>query len=110
MEGIDSNYIGKCLFHPKKEPLCPIFKLGDLVKLSGFSFEKLAQEVSFQQSISALIDNDSALFSCDEAGLCFVKSQLQMYCLIMDVYIFCLLDREGLLALLSTGHVTSTLM
>ncbi|XP_023198376.1 P2X purinoceptor 1 isoform X3 [Xiphophorus maculatus] len=44
VEGIDSNYIGKCLFHPKKEPLCPIFKLGDIVKLSGFSFEKLAQE------------------------------------------------------------------
>lgn len=110
VEGIDNNYINECLFHPKKEPLCPIFKLGDVVKLSGFSFEKLAQEVSFQQSISVLIDKDSASVSCDDAGSCFVKSQLQMYCLIMDFYIFCLLDREGLLALSSTGHVTLTLM
>ncbi|XP_016529802.1 P2X purinoceptor 1 isoform X10 [Poecilia formosa] len=44
VEGIDGNYIGDCLFDPKEKPLCPIFKLGDIVKLSGFSFEKLAQE------------------------------------------------------------------
>uniref|UniRef100_A0A3B3WBB3 Uncharacterized protein n=1 Tax=Poecilia mexicana TaxID=48701 RepID=A0A3B3WBB3_9TELE len=44
VEGIDGNYIGDCLFDPKEKPLCPIFKLGDIVKLSGFSFEKLAKE------------------------------------------------------------------
>ncbi|KAM4726220.1 P2X purinoceptor 1 [Anableps anableps] len=44
VEGIDSNYISKCLFDPNKDPLCPIFKLGDIVKLSGFTFEKLALE------------------------------------------------------------------
>lgn len=48
MEGIDAAYISKCLYHPEKAPLCPIFKLGDIVKLSGFSFETIAREVSRQ--------------------------------------------------------------
>ncbi|XP_047235706.1 P2X purinoceptor 1 isoform X2 [Girardinichthys multiradiatus] len=44
VEGIDANYVGKCIYDPKKAPLCPIFRLGDIVELSGFSFEKLALE------------------------------------------------------------------
>ncbi|XP_075876237.1 P2X purinoceptor 1 isoform X2 [Nelusetta ayraudi] len=44
VEGIDSAYISRCLFHPEKSPLCPIFKLGDIVKLSGFNFETIASE------------------------------------------------------------------
>ncbi|XP_013875068.1 P2X purinoceptor 1 isoform X2 [Austrofundulus limnaeus] len=44
VEGIDTNYISQCLYHPKTAPLCPIFKLGDIVKLSGFEFEKIARE------------------------------------------------------------------
>ncbi|XP_015251356.1 PREDICTED: P2X purinoceptor 1 isoform X2 [Cyprinodon variegatus] len=44
VEGIDGAYLKKCLHHPKNDPLCPIFKLGDIVKHSGFSFEDLAQE------------------------------------------------------------------
>ncbi|XP_008297485.1 P2X purinoceptor 1 isoform X4 [Stegastes partitus] len=43
VEGIDADYIGKCLHDPKKAPLCPIFRLGDIVKLSGFSFETIAK-------------------------------------------------------------------
>lgn len=46
MEGIDSAYISKCLYHPDDAPLCPIFKLGDIVKLSGFNFDLIAQMVS----------------------------------------------------------------
>lgn len=46
VEGIDSSYIRKCLHDPEKAPLCPIFKLGDIVKLSGFNFETIAKEVS----------------------------------------------------------------
>uniref|UniRef100_A0A8C6Q6P5 P2X purinoceptor n=1 Tax=Nothobranchius furzeri TaxID=105023 RepID=A0A8C6Q6P5_NOTFU len=44
VEGIDGLYISKCLYDPADAPLCPIFKLGDIVKLSGFSFEKIAKE------------------------------------------------------------------
>ncbi|XP_061596131.1 P2X purinoceptor 1 isoform X2 [Cololabis saira] len=44
VEGIEGGYISKCFYHPKDSPLCPIFKLGDIVKLSGFSFETIAQE------------------------------------------------------------------
>ncbi|XP_053187947.1 P2X purinoceptor 1 isoform X2 [Scomber japonicus] len=43
VEGIDKNYIGNCLHDPKTAPLCPIFRLGDIVKLSGFNFETIAK-------------------------------------------------------------------
>ncbi|XP_058482498.1 P2X purinoceptor 1 isoform X2 [Solea solea] len=43
VEGVDASYISKCLYHPENAPLCPIFKLGDIVKLSGFNFETIAQ-------------------------------------------------------------------
>ncbi|XP_035523120.1 P2X purinoceptor 1 isoform X3 [Morone saxatilis] len=43
VEGIDNNYISKCLYDPEDAPLCPIFKLGDVVKLSGFNFETIAK-------------------------------------------------------------------
>ncbi|KAK5918450.1 hypothetical protein CgunFtcFv8_003216 [Champsocephalus gunnari] len=42
VEGIDAGYIRKCLYHPENAPLCPIFRLGDIVKLSGFNFETIA--------------------------------------------------------------------
>ncbi|XP_041864651.1 P2X purinoceptor 1 isoform X2 [Melanotaenia boesemani] len=42
VEGINSNYISNCLYHPNDYPLCPIFKLGDIVKLSDFNFTKIA--------------------------------------------------------------------
>ncbi|XP_030603127.1 P2X purinoceptor 1 isoform X2 [Archocentrus centrarchus] len=42
VEGIDSQYIGKCLYHPEKDPLCPIFRLGDIIKLSGFNFKNIS--------------------------------------------------------------------
>ncbi|XP_031713440.1 P2X purinoceptor 1 isoform X2 [Anarrhichthys ocellatus] len=43
VEGIDNNYIRKCLYEPNDAPLCPIFRLGDIVKLSGFNFETIAR-------------------------------------------------------------------
>lgn len=51
VEGIDGDYISKCLYHPKNAPLCPIFRLGDIVKLSGFNFETIAKVVSVQSII-----------------------------------------------------------
>ncbi|XP_041749404.1 P2X purinoceptor 1 isoform X3 [Coregonus clupeaformis] len=43
VEGIDNQYVNSCLYDPKKSPLCPIFRLGDLVQLSGFSFATIAR-------------------------------------------------------------------
>ncbi|XP_056296809.1 P2X purinoceptor 1 isoform X3 [Pseudoliparis swirei] len=43
VEGIEADYISKCLHDPKDAPLCPIFRLGDIVKLSGFNFETIAR-------------------------------------------------------------------
>ncbi|XP_067463577.1 P2X purinoceptor 1 isoform X3 [Thunnus thynnus] len=44
VEGINTTYIRQCLHHPKTAPLCPIFKLGDIVKESGFNFTTIARE------------------------------------------------------------------
>lgn len=46
VENIDNAYISKCLYDPTDAPLCPIFRLGDIVKLSGFKFETIARVVS----------------------------------------------------------------
>nr|XP_046265916.1 P2X purinoceptor 1 isoform X2 [Scatophagus argus] len=43
VEGIDAEYISHCLHEPEDAPLCPIFRLGDIVKLSGFNFETIAR-------------------------------------------------------------------
>ncbi|XP_061559349.1 P2X purinoceptor 1 isoform X2 [Phycodurus eques] len=43
VEGIDATYISKCLHNPRDAPLCPIFRLGDIVKESGFNFETIAK-------------------------------------------------------------------
>ncbi|XP_044079443.1 P2X purinoceptor 1 isoform X5 [Siniperca chuatsi] len=43
VEGIDAVYINECLYDPKDSPLCPIFRLGDIVKLSGFNFTTIAK-------------------------------------------------------------------
>ncbi|XP_078121454.1 P2X purinoceptor 1 isoform X2 [Sander vitreus] len=43
VENIDNAYINKCLYDPTDAPLCPIFRLGDIVKLSGFKFETIAR-------------------------------------------------------------------
>ncbi|XP_068601065.1 P2X purinoceptor 1 isoform X2 [Brachionichthys hirsutus] len=42
VEGVDMSYISKCLYEPDAAPLCPIFKLGDIIKRSGFNFETIA--------------------------------------------------------------------
>ncbi|KAM9782343.1 P2X purinoceptor 1 isoform X1 [Syngnathus typhle] len=43
VEGIDGTYISKCLYHKTDSPLCPILRLGDIVKESGFQFQNIAK-------------------------------------------------------------------
>ncbi|KAK3527639.1 hypothetical protein QTP86_030465 [Hemibagrus guttatus] len=43
VESVTPSYLKTCLFDPDKQPLCPIFKLGDIVSLSGFKFSQIAQ-------------------------------------------------------------------
>ncbi|KAM4637128.1 P2X purinoceptor 3 [Discoglossus pictus] len=33
----------RCLYHPIKNPLCPIFRLGDMINLAGQNFSQLAR-------------------------------------------------------------------
>ncbi|XP_046695737.1 P2X purinoceptor 1 isoform X3 [Silurus meridionalis] len=43
VESVNSSYLKTCLFDQNANRLCPIFRLGDIVSLSGFKFSELAQ-------------------------------------------------------------------
>ncbi|OQV14284.1 P2X purinoceptor 4 [Hypsibius exemplaris] len=36
-----SRYFATCLYHPETDPLCPVFRLGDIVSFSGERYEEL---------------------------------------------------------------------
>lgn len=120
MEGIDVTYIHKCLHDPEDAPLCPIFKLGDIVKQSGFNFETIARVVSQLHYIFTQHWMDRKVFfrwtgrfpfrrSTAAHGLSFGVLFL-LYCLVITLYHACIVclcpDREGPLVLWSTGRVT----
>uniref|UniRef100_A0A8C2L900 P2X purinoceptor n=1 Tax=Cyprinus carpio TaxID=7962 RepID=A0A8C2L900_CYPCA len=58
VESVNQSYINTCLYHPKTDPLCPIFRLRDIVELSGFSFSEIAR---LGGAIGLLIDWDCNL-------------------------------------------------
>ena len=35
VEGIDRKYLRSCRYHPKDDPYCPIFRIGDIVRLTA---------------------------------------------------------------------------
>ncbi|XP_069089142.1 P2X purinoceptor 3 [Pleurodeles waltl] len=41
---LTSDQIKKCRFNPDTQPYCPIFRLGDVVKMAGQNFTKLADK------------------------------------------------------------------
>lgn len=103
MEGIDAAYISKCLYHPEEAPLCPIFRLGDIVKMSGFNFETIAKMVSLlpqvERHVSIPLQQYSLLVTC---CLCLrYNGALYLVCVVFPCP-----DREVPLVLWSTGRVT----
>ncbi|XP_052411864.1 P2X purinoceptor 1-like isoform X2 [Carassius gibelio] len=58
VESVNQSYINTCLYHPKTDPLCPIFRLGDIIKFSGFDFSEIARVGG---AIGLLIDWDCNL-------------------------------------------------
>ncbi|XP_023688700.1 P2X purinoceptor 1 isoform X1 [Paramormyrops kingsleyae] len=44
VEDVNITYLTSCIYDPKNNPLCPIFRLGDIVKLSGFQYADIAKE------------------------------------------------------------------
>lgn len=44
IEGVDNHYIRRCLYNRVTDPYCPIFRLGDIVTMSGFTFPQIASE------------------------------------------------------------------
>lgn len=43
VEEVTSNYLKSCIYDPTNNPLCPIFKVGDIVNLSGLNFKSIAE-------------------------------------------------------------------
>ncbi|XP_051521647.1 P2X purinoceptor 1-like isoform X2 [Myxocyprinus asiaticus] len=43
VESVNQSYISRCLYNPTDDPLCPIFRLGDIVERSGFNFSEIAR-------------------------------------------------------------------
>lgn len=82
VEGIDVTYIHKCVHDPDDAPLCPIFRLGDIVKQSGFNFETIARVVSQLHHIFT-----QHFHSCTWSLFwCFVPFVLPCYYLASCVY------------------------
>ncbi|XP_048872645.1 P2X purinoceptor 1 isoform X2 [Brienomyrus brachyistius] len=44
VEDVNSTYLKSCIYEAKNNPLCPIFRLGDIVKLSGLKYADIAKE------------------------------------------------------------------
>ncbi|XP_074869932.1 P2X purinoceptor 1 [Carettochelys insculpta] len=44
VEGITTRYLKQCTYHKKKDPFCPVFELGHIVKESGQNFHALAHK------------------------------------------------------------------
>ncbi|XP_056601544.1 P2X purinoceptor 1 isoform X1 [Triplophysa dalaica] len=58
VEGVDQAYINRCQYHPTNDPLCPIFRLRDIIELSGFNYSDIAR---LGGSIGILIEWDCNL-------------------------------------------------
>ncbi|XP_051959535.1 P2X purinoceptor 1-like isoform X2 [Xyrauchen texanus] len=58
VEAVNQSYINRCLYNPTNDPLCPIFRLGDIVERSGFNFSEIARVGG---AVGILIDWDCNL-------------------------------------------------
>ncbi|XP_067294874.1 P2X purinoceptor 1 isoform X2 [Pseudorasbora parva] len=58
VETVDQNYINSCLYHPKTDPQCPIFRLGDIVERSALNFSEIARVGG---AVGVLVDWDCNL-------------------------------------------------
>lgn len=47
---MNQTYISSCQYDPENNPLCPIFRLGDIVERSGLKFSEIARVVRFYLS------------------------------------------------------------
>ena len=49
IRGLDKSYMRRCLYNSKTDPLCPIFKLKDIVKECGDDYTDVAFKVCWTQ-------------------------------------------------------------
>uniref|UniRef100_A0A915HJC3 ATP receptor n=1 Tax=Romanomermis culicivorax TaxID=13658 RepID=A0A915HJC3_ROMCU len=42
LDAVTDNYAKGCLYNPETDPLCPIFRLGDIARLMGLKFTQLS--------------------------------------------------------------------
>lgn len=44
---VSAGELQRCRFHPERQPLCPILRLGDVARFAGQDFTSLAATVSW---------------------------------------------------------------
>ncbi|XP_069789417.1 P2X purinoceptor 4a isoform X2 [Narcine bancroftii] len=78
----NDSYLKVCRFHPKIDPFCPIFILGDIVREAGEDFQKLAIQAGKFNIIPTMINIGSGLallgmatIMCDIIILYFLKKK-----------------------------------
>ncbi|XP_055055404.2 P2X purinoceptor 1 isoform X1 [Misgurnus anguillicaudatus] len=72
VEGVDQAYISSCQYDPINNPLCPIFRLGDIVERSGLNFSEIAR---FGGAIGILIE-----WNCNlDFQIKYCKPQYEFY-------------------------------
>ena len=51
IDNATSNYLASCIYNPKINPYCPVFRIGDIVRWSGSKYDQVAIEV--RESLSS---------------------------------------------------------
>lgn len=71
VEGITTSYLKKCTYHKNKDPFCPVFELGYIVKESGQNFHALALKVHRFQVMCASVMRMRGHMRLTWNGFCF---------------------------------------
>ena len=73
-----ASYLKKCVYDPVTDPLCPIIKLGTIVKEAGEDYNKLAYKVTLTSNNNSWISLtlpgcQNQNFIADNPKIYFVK-------------------------------------
>ena len=81
----NESYLKRCTYNPKTDPLCPIIKLGTIVKEAGEDYNKLAYKVKKCLKCQNLgiykifPGRDKAAAKINEVGVC-------LFCVVFHYY------------------------
>ena len=52
LENANKTYLQQCIYDAEKDPFCPIFRLGDIVKSAGENYSEVAVQVRIKIQLS----------------------------------------------------------